>query len=187
MSLESLTQLPAQQRRLISLGIIGIVTAVMLVYSVLPQVKSYRSKATSRASLAEVGSQDAVLLEQIESRMREIERLSRLLHGDSVDLPVQQVESFVIGRLQKISWDHGIELISVRPGEGAQVERFREMLFSVELEGTYVPVHRWLLSVREELGFVVIKEFSLVRSDSSPVDPRLRATLTMASYRMISS
>jgi len=182
-----LSQLPARQRRLLSLGVIVLVTVAMLVYFVLPQIKNYRSKAISRASLADISSEDAVLLQQIESRMEDIERLSRLLHGDSAHLPLQQMESFVIGRLQKISWDHGIELISVRPGEGAQIDRFREILFTVELEGSYAPLHRWLSAVRQELGFVVIKEFALVRRDQSPVDPRLRATLTMASYRMVSS
>lgn len=187
MSLEGLTRLTPEQRRLASLGVIAIVAAVMLVYYVVPQVKSYRGKAASRAALVALGSEDTDLLQQIESRLDEIDRLSRRLHGDSAHLPLQQMESFVIGRLQKISWKHGIELISVRPGEGAEVEQFREILFTVELEGGYLPVHRWLSSVREELGFVVIKEFTLVRSDDSPVDPRLRATLTMASYRMASS
>ncbi|MDH3589673.1 MAG: hypothetical protein OEQ74_09735 [Gammaproteobacteria bacterium] len=184
MSLQTLTQMDARRRNLIALGLIGILVTGMLVYVVLPEIKEFHNKSTSRSALIGIATDGNDLLQQIDSRMQAIDELTQRLHGDSANLPPRQMESFVIGRLQKISWDNNIELISVRPGEGERVAEFREMLFKVELEGGYIPVHRWLWAVRKELGFVVIKEFSLVRADQSPVDPRLQATLTLASYRM---
>ena len=184
MNLQNLTALDERQRKLITLGVVGIVAAALCVYVIVPQVKSYRSKSASRAALVGIAASGSELPQQIEARMDAIADLSRLLHGDSANLPQRQMESFVIGRLQKISWNHDVELISVRPGEGQQVEDFREILFRVELEGGYMHLHRWLQEIRRELGFVVIKEFSLDRVDQSSVDPRLRAILTIASYRM---
>lgn len=184
MNLEKLAHLDARQRRLISLGVIGIVIAAICVYIVLPQAKTFRSKSASREALISLATGGSELAHEIELRMNTIAELSKLLHGDSANLPLRQMESFVIGRLQKISWDHNIELLSVRPGEGQQVAEFREINFRVELEGGYANLHRWLRAIQQELGFVVIKEFALRRVNQESIDPPLRATLTIASYRM---
>ncbi len=187
MNLQKLMQMDSRQRNMIAIGLIGIVVAAMSVYVVVPEIKDFRSKSASRTALMVATANGRGLPQQIDARLQAIEQLSQKLHGDSVNLPPRQMEAFVIGRLQKISWDYDIELISVKPGEGEQVAEFREILFEIQLEGGYAPVHRWLWAVRQELGFVVIKEFSLVRTDQSALDPQLRAILTIASYRMANS
>lgn len=184
MSLQQLAYLDARQRRLVTLGVVGIVLAALCVYVILPQVKSFRTKSASRSALIGIANGGSELAQEIEQRMNTIAELSKLLHGDSANLPLRQMESFVIGRLQKISWDHNIELLSVRPGEGQQVEEFREINFRVELEGGYENLYGWLRAIQQELGFVVIKEFGLGRIDQASRNPPLRATLTIASYRM---
>jgi hypothetical protein len=59
------------------------------------------------------------------------------------------------------------------------------MLFNVELLGEYDDLYRWLWDVRNELGYVVIKEYSLTRRDNDDAEPMLLANLSLASYRAV--
>jgi hypothetical protein len=106
------------------------------------------------------------------------------LHGDTSDLPIKQVEAFVIGRLQTISWRNRVELIGVQPREGAEAGEFRELIFDVDLRGNYFDLFSWLKTVSAELGFIVIKRFEMSPiSISAGDEPELLLQLTMASYR----
>ena len=62
---------------------------------------------------------------------------------------------------------------------------FQELLFNVELVGTYNDLYQWLWDVRNELGYVVVKEYSLTRQDDVDDEPALSARLSLASYRTI--
>ena len=101
------------------------------------------------------------------------------------NLPVRQVEAYIIGRLQEVSWDSGVELVSVEPAMGQQVQVFQELLFNVELVGEYHDLYAWLWDVRNELGYVVVKEYSVSRQDNEDEEPALSARLSLASYRTI--
>ena len=89
----------------------------------------------------------------------------------------------MIGRLQEISWRNQVELVSVAPQDGQQVRIFRETLFNIELIGEYRNVYRWLWDAKNELGFVVVKEYSMSRRDTIDDHPRLLAEVSLASYR----
>ena len=68
---------------------------------------------------------------------------------------------------------------------GQQVQVFQELLFNVELVGNYHDLYQWLWDVRNELGYVVVKEYSLTRHDDIDDEPSLSARLSLASYRTI--
>jgi hypothetical protein len=99
------------------------------------------------------------------------------------NLPLKQVESYVIGRLQKISWRNDVDLVSVEPALGQQVQIFSEMLFNIELIGEYDDIYRWLWDAKNELGFVVVKEYAMSRRDNVDDNPKLLAEVSLASYR----
>ena len=94
------------------------------------------------------------------------------------------MESFILGRLQTISWRNDIALVSVEPSMGESVEMYREVLFRVELSGDYFSLLEWLGDVSAELGFVVIKEFQLSVSKADPQDPLITTKLLLAAYRV---
>ena len=122
------------QPRVVAMMLIGIVLLVAVVeitYLLWPQVKRIANSAASHAVLQEAaasGRQPGPAAAKIDT---EVQDLSRQLHGDMARLPAKQMESFVIGRLQKVSWDTDVELLSVQPGSGKQVQNFRESLFEV--------------------------------------------------------
>ena len=176
------------QPRVVAMMLIGIVLLVVLVeatYLLWPQLKSYRELHASHQVLKRAVNNNESLNNQLQKIESEVKDLSRQLHGDMAQLPVKQMESFVIGRLQKVSWATDVELMSVQPGSGSQVQNFRERLFEVKLNAHYHDFFDWLQIVNQELGYIVVKKFEISPDDRDAVEnPKLNLALTLVSYRM---
>lgn len=174
--------------RVVAMLLIGIVVLVSLVeftYLLWPQVKSFRQLSSSHEVLELAAASNDSLSDQLQRIDTEVQALSRELHGDMARLPVKQMESFVIGRLQKVSWATDVELLSVQPGSGKQVQNFRESLFEVKLNARYHDFFEWLQTVNDELGYIVVKQFEIRSEDGNTLNnPRLTLQLTLVSYRM---
>ena len=117
----------------------------------------------------------------------EVRTLEQRLHGDLAGLPVKEVEAYVVGRLQAISWRNRVDLVGVEPGDGEDIETFREVLFRVRLNGDYFDLYSWLRDLGRELGFIVIKQYEMSPINQNEQNPRLEAVLTIAAYRTMSS
>lgn len=162
-----------------------IITAALFLSFVLPELKALLAVTKSVAVLEEAAVDGEQLDSRLQARRAAIDDMRYRLHGDMANLPAKQVEAFMIGRLQKLSWGNNVDLISVEPALGERVDVFQETLFNVRLAGRYVDLYRWLWEARTELGFVVVKQFDLSRSSENDVDPVLVANLSLASYRPV--
>ena len=175
--------------RMIAISLVGIVFLVFIVqitYLLWPQIKNYRTLSSSQAVLEQAVSSNDSLSNQLKRIEGEVQHLSRQLHGDMAQLPVKQMESFVIGRLQKVSWATDVELVSVQPGSGRQVQNFKESLFEVELNARYHDFFEWLQIINHELGYIVVKKFEIRPNDRNNLNnPKLDLVLTLVSYRMV--
>ena len=67
----------------------------------------------------------------------ELAQLRKRLYGGPTDLPIEKTESYIIDQLDRISGRHGIELVSVKPGEAKEVLMFDEFLYEVEVKGDF--------------------------------------------------
>ena len=176
------------QPRVVAMMLIGVVLMIALVemtYLLWPQIKSYKQLYSSHQVLKQAVSNNDSLKNQLQKIDNDVKDLSRQLHGDMAQLPVKQMESFVIGRLQKVSWATDVELMSVQPGSGSQVQNFRERLFEVKLNAHYHDFFEWLQIVNDELGYIVVKKFEIIPNDRDAIEnPRLELGLTLVSYRM---
>jgi hypothetical protein len=180
---EYLQQATIEQLRLGSFGIVAIVVSIMLFYVALPQWRAYGS-ARILVTTLEQGMADGIDLDaQLGVLAVDVEKLEHTLHGDTSNLPLKQVEAFVIGRLQTISWKNHVELVGVKPHAGTQKGPFRELLFDLELRGDYFDCFAWLQDISSELGFIVVKQFEMSPIAGDGDEPLLRVKLTMASYR----
>lgn len=168
------------------IGIVLLVSIVEITYLLWPQVKSYRTLHASHQVLEQAVTSDDSLSNQLQKIDAEVQDLSHQLHGDMARLPAKQMESFVIGRLQKVSWATAVELLSVQPGSGRQVQNFRESLFEVKLNARYHDFFEWLQTVNHELGYIVVKKFEIRPDERDALqDPELSLILTLVSYRMV--
>ncbi|MCZ6889689.1 MAG: type 4a pilus biogenesis protein PilO [Gammaproteobacteria bacterium] len=164
--------------------LVVLVVALLGTYGVVPAVREYLAIADMRDAMLTMeanGNTVGVEIAEVHTQVRELEHR---LTGDMANLPAKQMEAFVIGQLQDISWRHDVVLLAVEPSEGEPVEMYRELIFQVELSGRYFDLVRWLGDVSENLGFVLVKEHEMSRLDTDPDDPRLATKLLMAAYRM---
>lgn len=176
------------QPRFVATMLVGIVLLIMIIeatYLLWPQFKHYRELHSSHQVLEQAVRNSDSLSNQLQRIDAEVNNLSHQLHGDMARLPAKQMESFVIGRLQKVSWATDVELVSVQPGSGTQVQNFRESLFEVKLSARYHDFFEWLQIINHELGYIVVKKFEIVPDDREILkNPKLSLVLTLVSYRM---
>jgi len=174
--------------RVVAMSLIAIVLLVVVIeftYLLWPQIKNYRNLQTSHSVLEQAVINSDNLNNQLDRTKAEVRELSRELHGDMAQLPEKQMESFVIGRLQKVSWATDVELVSVQPGNGKQVQNLRESLYEVKLAAGYHDFFEWLQIVNHELGYIVIENFDISPNDRNALkNPKLSLLLTLVSYRM---
>lgn len=175
--------LAMREMRMLLLGAGLVITSIIVTAALLPAAKAYRSASGTAAVLESTAASSADLEQQLVERRASIDDLKFQLHGDMAKLPLKRVESYVIGRLQEISWRNDVDLISVEPASGQEVQIFTEMLFNIELVGEYENVYGWLWDIKNELGFVVIKEYAMRRRDNIDDNPRLVTRISLASYR----
>lgn len=181
-----LKKLDRRQLTMIGGGMLALLAVALLTYLVQPRFKEYRATRASFTLLEVTTGNSAGLDAQVTQLKDHVEVLERTFHGDMANLPLKQMEAFIIGRLQGISWGNDVQFVGVQPTDGGLSGPFRELLFNVELQGQYFDVFAWLEAVREQLGFVVIKQFEISPINQVGTDePELQVSLTMASYRWV--
>ena len=181
----SLQQLDPRSLRLILTLLWAVLAAALLMYALKPQYLSYRQGVTSRHLLENRVGDEEQLKRSIASVRLDIDALRLRLQGDIEDVPLNQMESYLIGRLQGVSWASEVELVGVKPGHATRVLGFEEMAFEVEVRGDYRSLYAWLGELAEKLGFILVKhyEISPVRTDKR--GNQLRMQLTMVFYRTV--
>lgn len=167
------------------IAIICLVSAIQVLYLLWPQFKTYRDLNNSYQILNRAADSHEGLEQQMVNTRKEVEELSYQLHGDMAGLPDKQMESYIIGRLQNISWNSGVELASVVPGKGKKVQMFQETLFDVKINSSYFNFFNWLQQINNELGYIVVKKFEIrPQGAQDKLKPELNISLTLVSYRM---
>ncbi len=183
MNVSFLQRLDARLLNLMLSGITVVVAAAMFSYLLWPQFKAYRGAAESRDSLQSVVANDNRLAETLGALRSEVRALRQSLHGDLAALPTKEMQGYIIGRLQGISWRNKVEFLGMQPRQGEAVEKFQEILFDVQLLGDYFDLYNWLRDASKELGFVVIKQYQMAPVNPDAKKTRLGVKMTMAVYR----
>jgi len=165
--------------------LVFVVTSLAFTFLVLPKAKTYLAVTRTETALAMVVDNGELLSNQINALGSDIESLQQRLHGDMASLPLKEIESHVVGKLQQISWQNDIQLVGIEPTSGDTIETFHEILFRVTLAGDYLDMYEWLRQVGADLGFVLVKQYEMKPMDSRTQNPRLSVQLTMATYRAL--
>ena len=181
----SLQQLDPRSLRLILALVWAVLAAALLMYALKPQVLSYRQGAASRHLLENRLGDEIQLKRDIDRVRLDIDALRQKLQGDVEDVPLNQMESYLIGRLQGVSWGANVELIAVKPGHAARVLGFEEMAFEVEVRADYQALYAWLGELAEKLGFILVKRYDIAPVSAGKEADQLRMQLTMVFYRKI--
>ena len=183
--LAALGRFDKREFSLILAGIVFAVMALLVTYLVVPKIKTFRGVSTTEITLKKVVENGDLLDTQLAQLESDIDSLQRRLHGDMASLPEKEIEAYIVGKLQRTSWQNNVQLVGIEPSDGATIESFHEILFRVSLAGDYFDLYQWLREVSNELGFVLIKQYEMRPMDTLSQQPRLSVTLTMATYRAL--
>ncbi|MDH5765712.1 MAG: type 4a pilus biogenesis protein PilO [Gammaproteobacteria bacterium] len=163
--------------------LVFVITVLMIVFLVLPEVRLYQSQDNKRTILERAVKNSSHIFTQVETEKNLVAKLKEKLHGDMANLPDKQIESYIVSRLQTISWDNNVELSGIKPYKGGAIHNFNELLFDVDAHGSYESIYLWLRSLSKELGFVVVRKFKISPKGGAASGGLLHVQITMASYR----
>lgn len=180
---EALKQLPARSLLVLGWSSVGLTLLACALYGVLPAWKAYRKAAALHDTLSAYALSDVDLTEQITARTRENQALKQKLVGDIGLMPANQLQTYVIDKLQSICWDTGMEMQSVQPASEGKTENFIVVQFNIELVGEYLNWFSWLKKMRNELGFLVIQSYDIKVLTPGESEPQLGFNLKVAAYR----
>ncbi len=176
-------RLDARSIRLLGLGLLVVLAVMLGSYALLPQYKLWQSQQKSVEVLEGVQLGKTDVQTQMQNLRDEIEQIRKNMRGDLPEMPLQELESYIIGRFQYVSWNTDVDLLSVRPGINTTMKRFDEISFDVEISGSYFDIYQWLWRLGNELGFVVVKNFTITPHSHSEIEPKLTAKLNIVFFQ----
>jgi hypothetical protein len=166
-------------------ALVLVVAALLFGYLILPQYKAQRAASQHLSSLQQtVQVAPSVAAEQARLQA-DVERLELAMQNGVNGMPQQALETFITGRLQKISWRREIELMAIQASPGARIGGVQETLFQLELMGEYDDLQNWLRNIRVELDFATVRQLALAPLESQHPEPRLRAQLVVVAYSSV--
>lgn len=183
----ALKRLDPRTLRLLMVAVVTITAVALGTYLIWPLATEYREASKALTMLERVARRGQAMDEEIRAAELRVTNLEKRLHGDMVNKSDNELEAFVLGRMQSISWRNDIELASVKPSKGSRVLDFEEVQFEVQVAGLYFDLFDWLRDLNRELGFVVVKRFTIRSTERQAAEPRLIATFTIVSYRGVAS
>ncbi len=183
MTADLFPQIDARTFLILIAGIIILIISVLTTYGVIPNFKDYKLLSSDLVKLERIVSNTNDVQTNIDTLTEDISEAKRLLMGDMANLPEKEMEAYIIGVLQNISWSNSVNLIAVKPSKGNEIHEFQEMLFKVKLSGDYHDLYRWFKQLRIELGFIVIKNLNLNPLKKENNDIPILIDLTVASYK----
>ncbi len=145
----------------------AIIALAGFLYVLKPTLQARRELQQERvAALSQVEEANVTPL-ALGAATREVADLRKRLVGASWGVPLEEMESFVIGGLDRISVRHEVELKSVTPGQLGSVLSFDELPYQVQVSGDYFSLFDWLQDVEQELIPMVTKGFEMARRGKS--------------------
>lgn len=146
---------------LAALALLSILVAAGYLYGVKPSWQALADIQGQRVQ-AESGTEgEQGLSPRIQELEAQVQALREAFQGDAEAIPRSQIESHIVGALDRLSGKHAVSLRSVQPDEASELWMFEELPYTVEVQGSYRALHRWMYEVERELRPMVIKQFSI--------------------------
>lgn len=164
---------------MVSIGMLTVLAAYLYVFKT--PIQDYGLSQRTLKILQDDVRAGLPLGDQIEALEKNIGGVNRQLYGSGPRRPGNKLVAVVIGQIDSIAARHDVKLVSVKPGNKEKVFMFEEMLFHIEIQGTYFGVFDWLHDVEHEIGPLVVKQFRMQPESDSEIR---RMDLTMVSYQL---
>lgn len=181
---ENLAAVEPRSLKLIMMLVGFVIVVAMLLYVVKPQYQNFSNRNAAFKMLTTQIDDQQQLQRAIDTEKNKITNLQQQLHGETGDMPANEMEAYLVGRLQGLAWEAGIELTGVRPGQKKQVMKFEEISFKVDLNGEYKNLYKWLKKVGDTLGFMLVSNYEIGLAGKKTNQIPLDMNVTIVFYRV---
>jgi Tfp pilus assembly protein PilO len=169
--------------KMIMMLVCVVIVAATALYMIKPVFVDYQQRRETYGMLQNQLQDQAQLQSSIDQARDQIGKLQLELHGEASNMPVNEMESYLVGRLQGLSWDAGIELVGVRPGAAKRIMEFEEISFEVDVSGEYANLYKWLDMIGNVLGFMLVTNYDISLSGRDSSKTALNMHVTIVFYR----
>jgi len=159
-----------------------VITAIAL-YMIKPQYQRFNETSNSFEMLNSQIDDQSQLQRAIDSERKQIKEMQLQLHGEAGDMPVNEMEAYLVGRLQDLAWAAGVELAGVRPGQAKRIMEFEEISFKVDVTGEYRDLYDWLNKIGDKLGFMLVSNYEISLAGRKSNETPLKMNVTIVFYR----
>ena len=180
---ENLMEVEPRSLALILLLLGFVIATAMALYMVKPQYQRFSDSSNSFEMLNGQIDDQAQLQRAIDSERNKIKEMQLKLHGEAGDMPVNEMEAYLVGRLQGLAWESGVELAGVRPGQAKRIMEFEEISFKVDVTGEYRGLYDWLNKIGDKLGFMLVSNYDISLAGRKDNEIPLKMQVTMVFYR----
>lgn len=177
-----LKKFDVRQINLIMGGLLTLAIIATMTYLINPQFKEYQNANKIHTQLKHTILKDRQIIDNLRNEKNTATPLAKKLYRDLESLPLNQIEAYIIGKLQQISWQHNIELAGIKPSFSQRPDSFQEIEFKINVSGDYFDIYAWVTSLNKEFYFTVFKQFEMRPLEQSKMVPRLQANLIMVAY-----
>lgn len=180
---ENLMEVEPRSLGLILLLLGFVIATAIALYMVKPQYQRFSENSNSFEMLNGQIDDQAQLQRAINTERNKISEMQLKLHGEAGDMPVNEMEAYLVGRLQGLAWAAGIELAGVRPGPAKRIMEFEEISFKVDVTGDYRNLHDWLNRIGDKLGFMLVSNYGISLAGRKDNEIPLKMNVTIVFYR----
>ena len=180
---ENLMEVEPRSLGLILLLLSLLVTTAIALYMIKPQYQRFNETSNSFEMLNSQIDDQAQLQRAIDTERNQIKEMQLRLHGEAGDMPVNEMEAYLVGRLQGLAWAAGIELAGVRPGQAKRIMEFEEISFKVDVTGEYRDLYDWLNKIGDKLGFMLVSNYEISLAGRKSNETPLKMNVTIVFYR----
>ena len=180
---ESLMEVDVKSLSLILLLVTFVVATAMALYLIKPQYQSFDARSASFEMLNKQIDDHVRLQRAIDDERKQTKEMQLQLHGEAGAMPVNEMESYLVGRLQELAWESGVELVGVQPGQTKHILAFDEISFKVDVTGEYRNLYDWLGRIGNKLGFMLVSNYEIRVSGRKNNAKQLNMNVTIVFYR----
>ena len=164
---------------MVSLLVITLLAAWLYLFK--KPLAQYRQLKENRVSLElKVRGKDSLsgIIHDLE---REIEAMHGKIFGSNQTMPAEEMVAEALTKLDLISANQGVTLVSVKPEPAIPLQLFVETPFSVEARGPYLSLYQWLFQVERQLAPTIVQQFTLFKNPG--INAGVTMSLKLASYQ----
>ncbi|RMF48238.1 MAG: pilus assembly protein PilO [Deltaproteobacteria bacterium] len=184
-AVEKIVKLPAYQRALLLLLLLGVIVGAFVWFVFLPQQEELKRLQAESQRLQVKLQQDQRIANNLPKFKAEYERLKKRLEEALTELPNKQEIPSLLTSIASVAKDNGLDVVRFRPGNEVGKGFYAEVPVSLRLMGTYHQVALFSYAISRLPRIVNLNNLTLKPKNSKGSRAVLDITCNAVTFRFV--